>query len=261
MSYSLPQRRSGRGAVRPSPVFLLVLAVTIGGGVLAWLSDYGSTEAKIGVFVMVVAGWIVTLCLHEFAHAYMAWRAGDHEVELRGYLTLNPLKYSHPLLSIVLPVVFIALGGFGLPGGAVYVHTHSVSARMQRIISGAGPAVNAAFAVVLLVIVEIFGSQTSHSAFWYGLAFLGFLQVTAAVLNLLPIPGLDGYGILEPSLSYRTRRSLDQLKPLGMLLLFALILTPAINGPFFDFIYTVCEVFGVESSWIARGAGQVRFWL
>ncbi|WP_067846915.1 site-2 protease family protein [Nocardia lijiangensis] len=261
MNYSFPQRRTGLGAVRPSPVFLLVVAITIAGGVLAWASDYGSTRAGVGVFVLVVAGWIVTLCLHEFAHAYMAWRAGDHEVELRGYLTLNPLKYSHPLLSIVLPVVFIALGGFGLPGGAVYVHTHSVSARMQRLISGAGPAVNAAFAVVLLIAVEVYGSQTSHAAFWYGLAFLAFLQVTAAVLNLLPIPGLDGYGILEPSLSYQTRRSLDQLKPLGMLLLFALILTPAINEPFFDAIYTICEVFGVESSWIARGASSVRFWL
>ncbi|MBF6362948.1 site-2 protease family protein [Nocardia farcinica] len=260
---SLPfsrDRRLGRGAVRPSPVFLLVVAVTVAGGVLAWISDYGETAAGVGVFVLVVAGWIVTLCLHEFAHAYLAWRAGDREVELRGYLTLNPLKYSHPLLSIVLPVVFIALGGFGLPGGAVYVHPHAVSPARQRMISGAGPAVNAVCGVVLLLVVAVFGSTTGHAAFWYGLAFLGFLQITATLLNLLPIPGLDGYGILEPSLSYRTRRSLDQLKPLGMLLLFALILTPTVNRPFFDAIYTICELFGVPDVWVARGAGLVRFW-
>ena len=80
------------------------------------------------MFLLVVAGWVVTLCLHEFAHAYMAWRHGDHDVEVRGYLTLNPLKYSHPLLSIGLPVLFIALGGIGLPGGAVYLQHRTVLA-------------------------------------------------------------------------------------------------------------------------------------
>ena len=62
------------------------------------------------MFIFVVAGWFVSLCLHEFAHAYTAWRFGDHDVEVRGYLTLNPLKYSHPLLSLGLPVLIIAAG-------------------------------------------------------------------------------------------------------------------------------------------------------
>ncbi|QBS41890.1 site-2 protease family protein [Nocardia sp. CS682] len=247
-------------AVRPSPIFLLVVVITIVGGALAWDAEVDSTRAKVGVFVLVVFGWIITLCLHEFAHAYMAWRAGDHEVELRGYLTLNPLKYSHPLLSIVLPIVFIALGGIGLPGGAVYVHTHNFSPRTQRIISGAGPAVNALCAVLLLVIVQLFGSAAAHPAFWFGLSFLAFLQITAALLNLIPLPGLDGYGILEPSLSYQTRRSLDQFKPFGMLILFALLFTPAINQVFFDAVYALFEVSGVPSNWSRFGSYLTRFW-
>ena len=60
------------------------------------------------MFIFVIAGWIVSLCLHEFGHAFTAWRFGDHDVAVRGYLTLNPLKYSNPLLSLVLPVLFIA---------------------------------------------------------------------------------------------------------------------------------------------------------
>lgn len=252
--------RPGRGAVRPSPVFLLVVAIAVAGGVLAWTSELTSTRAEIGVFVLVVAGWIVSLCLHEFAHAYLAWRAGDREVELRGYLTLNPLKYAHPLLSIVLPIVFIALGGIGLPGGAVYVHTHAVSARTQRIISGAGPAVNALCAVLLLAVIRIFGSDSTHPAFWYGLSFLAFLQVTAALLNSLPLPGLDGYGVLEPSLSYRTRRSLDQFKPFGMLILFALLFTPSINRVFFDAVFALFELSGVPRDWAGYGDYLTRFW-
>ncbi|WP_084655509.1 site-2 protease family protein [Nocardia altamirensis] len=247
-------------AVRPSPVFLLVVLITIVGGALAWDADLDSTRAKVGVFVLVVFGWIITLCLHEFAHAYAAWRAGDREVELRGYLTLNPLKYSHPLLSIVLPMVFIALGGIGLPGGAVYVHTHNVSPRMQRIISGAGPAVNAVCAVLLLVIVGVFGSASSHPALWFGLSFLAFLQITATLLNLIPLPGLDGYGILEPSLSCQTRRSLDQFKPFGMLLVFALLFTPAINQVFFDAVYSLYELSGVDADWSRYGSYLTRFW-
>lgn len=257
---SFPGSALRRGAVRPSPVFLLVLAVTIAGGVLAWDAEFDSARAKAAVFVLVVSGWIVTLCLHEFAHAYTAWRAGDREVELRGYLTLNPLRYSHPLLSIVLPMVFIALGGIGLPGGAVYVHAHQVSARMQRLISGAGPAVNAVCAVALLVVVWLFGSAEEHPVFWFGLSFLAFLQITATLLNLLPIPGLDGYGIVEPSLSYRTRRGLEQFKPFGMLILFALLFTPAINQVFFDAVYALYEVSGVPSNWSRYGSYLTRFW-
>ena len=79
--------------------------------------------AYVGVFIFVIAGWMVSLCLHEFGHAFTAWRFGDHDVAVRGYLTLNPFKYSNPMLSMVLPLLFIALGGIGLPGGAVWVRT------------------------------------------------------------------------------------------------------------------------------------------
>ncbi|MFI5714632.1 site-2 protease family protein [Nocardia sp. NPDC051750] len=249
-----------RGAVRPSPVFLLVLLLAVAGGALAWNAELDSAQAKAGVFVLVVFGWVVSLCLHEFSHAYLAWRAGDREVELRGYLTLNPLKYSHPLLSIVLPMVFIALGGIGLPGGAVYIHAHQVPPRTQRLISAAGPAVNALCAVVLLSIVRLFGSSQENPAFWFGLSFLAFLQVTATLLNLLPIPGLDGYGIVEPSLSYQTRRGLDQFKPFGMLILFALLFTPAINQVFFDAVYALYDLSGVSEQWSRYGGYLTRFW-
>lgn len=249
-----------RTAVRPSPIFLLIVALAVAGGVLAWEADLDSNLARIGVFVLVVSGWIVSVCLHEFAHAYTAWRAGDHEVELRGYLTLNPLKYAHPLLSIGLPLVFIALGGFALPGGAVYVHSGNFSPRVQRLISGAGPAVNAVCAVALLVIVRAFGSPREHAAFWFGLSFLAFLQITATVLNLLPIPGTDGFGILEPSLSYQTRRSLEQFKTYGLLIMLAILWIPALNHVFFTAVYDLFALSGVPASWSVYGSFLTRFW-
>ncbi len=65
-----------------------------------------------------------------------------------------------------------------------------------------------------------------HPVLWAGVAFLGFLQITALLLNLLPIPGLDGYSALEPHLSPETQRALAQFKPYGFLLLFLLLIAP-----------------------------------
>src|SRR5947208_4740913 len=93
--------RPARRAVHPSPLFLIVLAVTAVGGMLAWLPGGSARLADIGVFLFVLGGWVVSVCLHEFAHAYTAYRAGDRSVEAAGYLTLNPFRYAHPVLSIV----------------------------------------------------------------------------------------------------------------------------------------------------------------
>jgi Zn-dependent protease len=239
-----------------------MVALTAAGGALAWDAEVSSAQAKFGVFVLVVGGWIVSLCLHEFGHAYTAWRAGDHEVELRGYLTLNPLKYSHPVLSIVLPILFIALGGIALPGGAVYLQSGSFPARTRRMISAAGPASNALCAVVLLVAVRQFGSSQAHPAFWYGLSFLAYLQVLATVLNLIPVPGTDGYGILEPSLSYQTRRSLDQVKPWGFLLLFAILWgVPPLRNAFYSLVDSLFDLSGVPWRWWHYGSSLTWFWM
>ena len=72
-------------------------------------------------FAIVLFGWIFSLCLHEFSHALVAYYGGDYTVREKGYLTFNPLKYTHPVFSIILPLVFLLLGGIGLPGGAVYI--------------------------------------------------------------------------------------------------------------------------------------------
>jgi Zn-dependent protease len=245
--YSTPRQHR---AVRPSPVFLAFIAAGAVGGVLCWSDSNSTGLARFGVFLLIVGGWVVSLSLHEFAHAYAAHRAGDTSIEGAGYLTLNPLKYAHPLLSIVLPVIFIALGGIGLPGGAVYLHPNTFRTRWQRsVASGVGPLMNVAFAVIVLQVASGHDPGGPHGRFWAALSFLGFLQVSAALLNLLPVPGLDGYGIIEPYLAPETQRSLAPIKPWGMLGLFALVYyVPTINARFFDLI-----------EWLYRGAGGQRF--
>jgi Zn-dependent protease len=249
-----------RQSVRPSPVFLAIVAITAVGGVVAWLAQFDRTPlAYVGVFIFVVFGWLVSLCLHEFGHAYTAWRYGDHDVEIRGYLTLNPLKYSNPLLSLGLPVLFIALGGIGLPGGAVYVRTWSMTKRQRTTVSLAGPFANVVLAIVLLVLTRLF-FDPAHAVFWSAVAFLGFLQVTAVLLNLLPIPGLDGYGALEPHLKHETQRQLEPVKRWGFLILFVLLFAPVLNQWFFSIVLWFVDLSNIPGWLVPSGSQLTRFW-
>ncbi len=104
---------------RVSPVFLGILAVSAVTGWATWTGF--AAEPGLAVFLFVTSAWVVSLCLHEYAHARTALHGGDISVGAKGYLTLNPMKYTHALLSVVLPVVFVIMGGIGLPGGAVFI--------------------------------------------------------------------------------------------------------------------------------------------
>jgi Zn-dependent protease len=250
---------SDRELRRPSPIFLGLIAVCATGGWIAWT---GWGEIRVGVFVFVVAGWLLSLCLHEYAHALVAYRSGDRGVAEKGYLTLNPLRYSDAMLSIVLPLVFVLLGGIGLPGGAVWIDRGRIPGRLRHsLISAAGPLVNVAFALLLLVAVVRSGAAfEGREQFWAALAFLGFLQVTAAVLNLLPIPGLDGFGIIEPWLPREWVRQAGQVSPFGLLIVFGLLWVPQINRAFFDGIYRLVDAVGVNPVLVQYGDQLFRFW-
>ncbi|MEO6702395.1 MAG: site-2 protease family protein [Jatrophihabitantaceae bacterium] len=254
--------RPRRARVRPSPVFLAIVAVTAVGGYLSWQATEDTRATRLGIFLFIVAGWVVTLSLHEFAHAFLAWRFGDDEIEARGYLTLNPLKYSHPVLSILLPVVFIAMGGIGLPGGAVYLHPQRFRTDLQRaIVSLAGPATNAIFGIVLILVAKQADPSTSvHFFFWLAVAGLGLLQVMAAVLNLLPLPGLDGYGVIEPYLDPGFRNGADQFKPFGLLIVFALLQVRQLNQAFFSFVYWLFDLSGLGHRYGQAGITLLQFW-
>ena len=250
-------------SVRPSPVFLLIVALTVLGGVLAWVAAAVQPSnppiAYAGVFIFVIAGWVVSLCLHEFGHAFTAWRFGDHDAATRGYLSLNPFKYSNPMLSLGLPMLFIALGGIGLPGGAVWVRTGFMTKWQRTVVSLAGPLANLVLAVLLLGAGLLFYSP-EHSVFWAGVAFLGLLQVMAVVLNLLPIPGLDGFAALEPHLSPQTQRALQGFKQWGIFLLLFILLMPPLNGWFFSLVYRIFAVLGGSGPLAAAGFDLTLFW-
>ncbi|HLL34528.1 MAG TPA: site-2 protease family protein [Streptomyces sp.] len=244
---------------RPSAVFVGILSVT---AVTGWATWTGFAEQPgVAVFLFVTAAWIVSLCLHEYAHARTALHSGDITVGAKGYLTLNPLKYTHALLSIVLPVLFVIMGGIGLPGGAVFIERGRIRGRWRHsLISAAGPLTNVLFAAVCTAPFWLDALDGVPRGFRYALAFLALLQVTAALLNFLPVPGLDGYGVIEPWLSYNVRRQVEPLAPFGLLIVFALLWIPAVNGVFFDVIDALLRGLGISDLDTYCGYDLYRFW-
>ncbi|MFY1676638.1 site-2 protease family protein [Streptomyces sp. WMMC905] len=247
------------GDRRVSPVFVAIVAVMSMAGWAAWTGFAG--RPGVAVFLFVTAAWVVSLCLHEYAHARTALRGGDESVAARGYLTLDPARYAHPLLSVALPVLFVIMGGIGLPGGAVVVDRGRVRSRARHsMVSAAGPATNVLFALACAAPFWLGASAGLPPAFRLALAFLALLQVTAAILNFLPVPGLDGYGVVEPWLPHRVRRRVEPFAPFGLLLVIGLLWVPEVNGVFFGVVDAVLWGLGVGGADASCGLVLYRFW-
>jgi Zn-dependent protease len=236
---------------------LLVAAFAISGAMLA-AGDAGA----FAVFAFVLLGWVISLCLHEWGHAVTAYWGGDRSVEERGYLTLNPLRYTNPLLSIVLPLLILAMGGIGFPGGSVYVHTERIRGPLWRAaMSAAGPALNLACLVLIGLVFQLLGDGLGGTPFAGALALLAFLQATALVLNLLPVPGLDGFGILQAFLPDQARMALASLaQGVMMLFLIVIVAAPQLLAPLWGAAFALCDMLSIDVNAIRTGLNLFRFW-
>lgn len=268
-----PGLRDIARAVRPGPIFVGLVAVAILGGWLCAQAEPGRNAMSVGgSLLLVLSGWVISLCLHEFAHAVTAFRFGDRNTETRGYLTLNPMRYTHVGLSIVLPLLIILLGGIGFPGGAVYVNQAGFTRAQRTAVSLAGPLTNIVLGAILLAVVRVLGADAGYGTvggllvatdginLWGALSMLAFLQLTAAVLNLLPVPGFDGYGAIEPYVSDQTRAAAAKIAPYGFLILIALLFIPVLNQAFFDVVFWIFGLSGVPSVLASYGWNLFVFW-
>jgi Zn-dependent protease len=249
-------------------VFLAILALAIAGGVITVFSDAvpqgpffvePDVAANAGVFLLVLAGWGVSLCLHEFGHAWVAFKGGDREVYFKGYLTLDPRKYTDPVFSLVLPLLILAVGGIPLPGGAVWINHHALrNKRTESMVSLAGPFFNLLLGVLLMLSVSLF-----NPTFWLAsaLSYLALLQIFAFVLNILPIPGLDGWGAIEPWLSPQAQRFGAKARPWAPLILFVAILAiDPVSQAFSDISFNLFDAVGGNEFFASAGNYAFMFW-
>ncbi len=211
-------------------------------------------------FFLIVFLWIFSVCLHEFAHAIVAYKGGDTSVKDKGYLSLNPMRYLDPFSSVLIPTLVLIMGGIGLPGAAVYINTGALrSPAWQSAVSLAGPAMNLLILFFISLLISVAGFQgTSLGA---ALAFFAFLQATSVVLNLLPIPGFDGFGAIDPYLPTDVRITARRIAPVAMMVLIAAIFfVPGVNSFIFGGCFRIAYALGIDPYDIQSGFKAFRFW-
>ncbi len=141
-------------------------------------------------------GFVVGITLHEAAHAYSAYLLGDDMAYRQGRVTLNPLKHLDPFGSIML---LLAGFGWGRP-------TPVAPARLKGGILGpvsvalAGPASNLLILLVCAALIRLPTFQQQGSALFWGVVGVAFVNALLLVLNLIPIPPLDGAKVIFPFL-------------------------------------------------------------
>lgn len=253
----MPRSGGAAQAAIPSFNFLMILLTFAGAGLAI---QFGIGGEKGLAFVFVLAAWVLSLCLHEFGHAFVAWKGGDHEIANTGYLTLDPRLYVDPLTSIVMPVVFTILGGIGFPGGAVLINRHLLRSPVwQSGVSAAGPAMNLLFLLFLVLLYWL--TNENADTLRAVLAVCALYQGTAIVLNLLPIPGLDGYGIIRPWIPDGMRETGDQIAQYSGLIITGLFLfSGAFSRTVFRAGLTITSGLGFSPQDVVTGYRLMRLW-
>jgi Zn-dependent protease len=254
-----------RGVLGISPVFLGLAGGTIVFGALLW-TDVLPGLVTVWTILFVVGCWIVSLCLHEFGHSLVAYLGGDRSVVAAGYLSLNPLRYANVAMSVVLPVIFLLLGGVALPGGAVYINHSALRTRAwSSAVSLAGPAANALcalFVAAVFFIAPLFDWMTPPESvnFFAALALVGFFQVLAVVLNLLPVPGIDGFGVIRPWLPYPMQLAAMRYAMLAIYGVFlALWFVAPIRSAFYGAVFSLVSLAGINETLVFIGQLNMRF--
>jgi Zn-dependent protease len=169
---------------------------------------------------------VILLTLHEFAHAWTAWKCGDDTARLQGRLSLNPIVHIDPIGTVLLPLIMIfaspTVGRF-LVGWAKPVPFNPDNLnnrwRDEMLIAMAGPAMNVILAVVLVGFARVavmFGSETVTEL----LLQMASLSLILCFFNLIPIPPLDGSHVLRnvTGMTYETYFNLSRFGFIAIIL-------------------------------------------
>ncbi|HET9869055.1 MAG TPA: site-2 protease family protein, partial [bacterium] len=192
--------------------------------VMAWT---GFGNVGVDVFLFVVSGWLVSLCLHEYGHAWAAYRLGDPTAKMLGRLTLDPRAHVDPIGTLLFPMLRLLYPGLFLLGWAKPVPVTAENFRHPKrdnaLVAAAGPAMNLVLAFLALVVLGVtaaagfFGlsAQTGGTLFEF-LHFFFWLNFGLALFNLFPLYPLDGNWILKALLPDRLSYAYSRLDRFGI---------------------------------------------
>lgn len=174
----------------------------------------------------VIISVVIAFTVHEFAHAYVAYKFGDPTAKNQGRLTLNPVQHIDPLGMILLLIL-----GFGWARPVPVNRYHFKNPRLAGVlVSIAGPLSNLLLAMIACTI--IYGIIAAGLGYMVPLFFVNLLEMFIAInvllfiFNLLPIPPLDGYRIIEDLVPVNVRVKMTQYEQYGSLIFLILVITP-----------------------------------
>jgi len=206
----------------------------------------------------VIIGWILTVVLHEFAHGLVGYLGGDYTIKERGGLTLNPIQYIDPVFSLLLPAVFLALGGVPLPGGVTFIRRDLLRSKLwDSAVAAAGPAMNLILFILLalpfhpkLGWIDTEMPMTQYKPWQIFLGAMVLLQITAAVINLIPVPPLDGFNIIAPFMAPETRIKFitPPISTIAFFVLFAILWNSPVMQHIFELAHRVMLTLGFDYS-------------
>jgi len=193
-----------------------------------------STVQQISAWVMPV---LLAITVHETAHGWVARRFGDKTAEMLGRLTLNPIKHIDPVGTILVPAVMLLL-----PGGFVFGWAKPVPVDWRNFkhpkqdmawVAVAGPASNLLMALAWALAARVALGLSADNWIALPLLFMGvagiFINTILMVLNLLPLPPLDGGRVVTGLLPASYANQFARIEPYGFFILVALLMTGVLS--------------------------------
>jgi Zn-dependent protease len=185
---------------------------------------------------MYMIALVLSICVHEFGHAYVADKLGDPLPRSQGRVTLNPIAHADFWGTIVMPLIMFvsAAKGYPLPllgwGKPVQTnpraYTRKVTMRRgHMIVAAAGPAMNLVFAILLSVILLVVRRFYPSEGFANAIEFVISMNLGLMMFNLLPIPPLDGGAVLAGIVPRQYSHLLEPLERYGYIILLGLLVT------------------------------------
>jgi Zn-dependent protease len=214
--------------------------------------------------------WLLCVCVHEFSHALIAYFGGDKSVRDKGYLTLDPTRFIDPVFSLLLPAVVLLVGGLPLPGGAVMIEERALRSRKWSIyVSAAGPVSNfVLFLLFSLPLHPLLGLVDPPTALgqvqptWvYFCGAMAYLNFIATLFNLIPVPPLDGYRLIEhllrPETQWKMRQPQNAMMAFGLLFMAFWVFKDVVWIPFEFLLGGVGSALGLPLYLLADGFNYV----
>ena len=188
-----------------------------------------TTVQRIAVWALPI---LFAITVHEVAHGWVARRLGDPTAYMLGRLTLNPIRHIDPIGTVLVPLALTLMGGF-IFGWAKPVPVTWENLRNPKrdmvLVAAAGPLANLAMALLWALAMKV-GVLLGDEARWVALPliYMGFAGITInlvlMVLNLLPLPPLDGGRVVAGLLPDRLAWRYGRLEPYGLMILLALLM-------------------------------------